>query len=169
MALENSNDEKIKDLLENNYPLKAVAVDFAEDINNMNLVVRTSFKRAEYFFDHTNEKSSKYDNWFYIAELNPYSENIKICGLVRMTLTAANGYLNISHLEKNRVLKEDNLEKRIIDYFKGYSKFKHLKGIRLFYDKADIPNEEIARTVKVYEDNGFKRNEGTLTFTWENK
>lgn len=164
MAIENEHDEQIKNLLENDYPLKAITVDF-NDINNMNLVIRSSFKRAANYIDaHTNEKDIR-DNWFYIAELNLNVQGIKIVGLVRMTLTAADGYLKIDHLEENHVFYNQGYDRKIIDYLIGYSKFKHLKGIILTYNET-VPDldKDLKLKTRIYEDKGFKKNEGTLTY-----
>ena len=40
MAIEDKNDKQIQDLLENNYPIKAIPIDFG-DLNNRGLVLKT--------------------------------------------------------------------------------------------------------------------------------
>ena len=45
MAVEDKNDKQIQDLLENNFPIKAIPIDF-NDLNNRNLILRSSFPWA---------------------------------------------------------------------------------------------------------------------------
>ena len=165
--IENEKDEKIKNLLENDYNMKAISVDFS-DLNNMSLVIRTSFLNSADYIDSQIKKlgSGAYENWFYIAELDSIAQKINICALVNMTI--CDGYLKIYCIEENRVIKRKKYFNRALDYLMNYVKFKHLKGIKIapdniFYDCY------LSSYKSNLEERNFKRTEGTLIFEWKNE
>lgn len=121
MAIEDKNDKQIQDLLENNYPLKAIKVDF-RDLNNKTLIIKSAFEGA---YTHLNTWA---DNWFYIARLNEICNTIDLIGIINMVITS-DGWLDLFWVETNKVFKDKNFSKEIIIYLKRFVRWRHLKGI----------------------------------------
>lgn len=154
MAIEDSKDKQIQDLLENNYPLKAIKVDF-KDLTNKNYVIKSSFTESYKKLDDVEKK----DNWFYIASLNIVNNCIDLIGLVDMVI--GEGWLKLYYLETNKVFKKKNYSKEIIIYLKKFTQFRHLKGIKAFCEKTeDFP---------LFKYNGFVPvGNNSLEMKWEN-
>lgn len=140
MAIEDKNDKQIQDLLENNFPLKAIKVDF-RDLNNKTLIIKSAFGGA---YTYLNDWK---DNWFYIARLNEICNTIDLIGIVNMTI-ASDGWLDLNWIETNKVFKKKNYSKEIIDYLKRFVKWRHLKGI--------VANCVVEEDLKLFKYNNFK-------------
>lgn len=121
MAIEDKHDKQIQDLLENDYPIKAIPIDFS-DLNNRMLVLKSSFPDA-FAKTEVNEYRS---NWYYMAQL--VGDHIDIIGVVQMSQSVSN-YLTITHFEVNKVFRRQGKTKEILDYLKRFAKFRHFKGI----------------------------------------
>lgn len=143
MAIEDSNDKQIQDLLENNYPLKAIKVDF-KDLNNKNYIIKSSFIESYKKLDDIEKK----DNWFYIASLDVVNNCINLIGLVDMIIS--NGWLKLYYLETNKVFKKKMFSKEIIIYLKKFAQFRHLKGIKAICEKEE--------DIKLFKRNNFTVN-----------
>ena len=155
MPIENEKDKQIQDLLENNYPLKAIKVDF-KDLNNKNLVIKSSFKEA---YTRLNDEEKK-DNWFYIGELNVRMNTINIVGLINMTVTQ-DGWLKIYWIETNKVFRNKGYTKEIIEYLKRYVQWKHWRGAIAVCEKTEDMHH--------FKFNGFKPlGNNSLEMKWEN-
>src|SRR5574344_1104473 len=131
MAIENKDDKQIKDLLENNYPLKAIKVDF-NDLNNKSLIIKSSFIESYKRLDDSEKK----DNWFFIVKLNTLQNCIDVIGLVDMTVSS-DGWLNLYYLETSKIFKDKNFSKEIIIYLKRYVQYQHFKGITAHCEKPE--------------------------------
>lgn len=138
MAVENKDDKQIKDLLENNFPLRAIPIDF-KDLNNRNLILNSSFKET---FEKT-EKDK--ENWFFIIELHN-NEIMTIISTVQMY--QKDNYLMLNFLETSKLYKNQHKGIFTIEYLKSFVRFRHLKGII-------IPNI-IEGSVSFFTKNGFE-------------
>lgn len=124
MAIENKNDKQIQDLLENNFPIKAIPIDF-NDLNNRNLILRSSFPWAY-------EKTEKdKNNWYYMAQL--VEDHIDVIGVVQM-FQNSNNELILTHLEVNKIFRRKGKTKEILDYLKRFVEFRHFKKIVVPYN-----------------------------------
>lgn len=147
MAIEDKNDKQIKDLLENNYPIKAIPIDFS-DLNNRLLILKTSFPDA---YEKTeNDKES----WYFMAQLN--GDHIDVIGVVQMFQNSSNE-LSITHFEINKVFRRKGKTKEIIDYLKRFTIFRHFKK---------IITPSLGDTDRHYIRNGFVKQGFDLV--WEN-
>lgn len=118
MAIENKDDKQIKDLLENNYPIKAIPIDFG-DLNNRMFILKSSF--ADAYAKTENDR----ENWWFMAQL--VNDHIDIIGVVQMF--QKDNSLVISHFETNRVFRRQGKSKEILDYLKKFTAFRHFKMI----------------------------------------
>lgn len=139
MALENKYDKQIQDLLENNYPIKAIPIDFM-DLNNRNLVLKNSFVDA---YKKTEEDKS---SWYYMAQLS--GEHIDVIGVVQMVQTV-NKELVLTHLEVNKVFRRQGKTKEILDYLKRFVAFRYFKKM-----VVSCPKESERHFIR----NGFIKN-----------
>lgn len=121
MAIEDKNDKQIQDLLENNYPIKAIPIDFG-DLNNRGLVLKSSFPWA---YEKTESQTDR-EYWFFMAQLN--GSHIDVIGVVQMFQNASNE-LALTHLEVNKVFRRQGKTKEILDYLKRFAIFRHFKRI----------------------------------------
>lgn len=121
MAIEDKNDKQIQDLLENNYPIKAIPIDFG-DLNNRGLVLKSSFPWA---YEKTESQADR-EYWFFMAQLN--GSHIDIIGVVQM-FQNSNNELALTHLEVNKVFRRQGKTKEILDYLKRFAIFRHFKRI----------------------------------------
>lgn len=119
MPIEDKHDKQIQDLLENNYPIKAIPIDFM-DLNNRTLVLKSSFADA---YEKTEEDKN---HWYYMAQL--VGDHIDIIGVVQM-FQNANNELALTHLEVNKVFRRQGKTKEILDYLKRFVEFRHFKKI----------------------------------------
>lgn len=137
MAIENSKDTQILNLLENDAPLKAIKVDFLEG-NNKNLIIRFGFPEA-----YSKLSELKEEGWYYIIKLNQIMNCIDVIGLVQMKVE--DGVLNISWLETNKAFKKKGYSREIIKYLVRYAEYLHLKEINSSADN------------KIWKLNGFEK------------
>jgi hypothetical protein len=121
MAIENKNDKQIQDLLENNFPIKAIPIDF-NDLNNRGLILKSSFPWA---YEKT-ESFTDRDNWYFLAQLN--GDHIDVIGVAQF-FQNANNELALTHLEVNKIFRRQGKTKEILDYLKRFVKFRHFKNI----------------------------------------
>ena len=121
MAIEDKNDKQIQDLLENNYPIKAIPIDFG-DLNNRGLVLKSSFPEA---YEKT-ESFTDREHWYFMAQL--VGDHIDVIGVVQM-FQNANNELALTHLEVNKVFRRQGKTKEILDYLKRFAAFRHFKSI----------------------------------------
>lgn len=149
MAIEDKNDKQIQDLLENNYPIKAIPIDFG-DLNNRGLVLKSSFPWA---YEKTESLTDR-EHWFFMAQLN--GSHIDVIGVVQM-FQNSNNELAITHLEVNKVFRRQGKTKEILDYLKRFAVFRHFKRIT-------VPC--IAESERHFLRNGFAKKGFDLI--WEN-
>lgn len=121
MAIEDKNDKQIQDLLENNFPIKAIPIDF-NDLNNRNLILKSSFSWA---YEKTESLTDR-EHWYFLAQLN--GSNIDIIGVVQM-FQNSNNELALTHFEVNKVFRRRGKTKEILDYLKRFAIFRHFKCI----------------------------------------
>lgn len=122
MAIEDKNDKQIQDLLENNFPIKAIPIDF-NDLNNRNLILRSSFPWA---YEKTGSFTDR-DYWYFMVQLN--GDHIDVIGVTQFFQSAINNELSLTHLEVNKVFRRQGKTKEILDYLKRFVRFRHFKSI----------------------------------------
>lgn len=121
MAIEDKNDKQIQDLLENNFPIKAIPIDF-NDLNNRSLILKSSFPWA---YEKT-ESFTDRNYWYFMAQLNV--DHIDVIGVAQF-FQNANNELALTHLEVNKVFRRQGKTKEILDYLKRFVRFRHFKNI----------------------------------------
>lgn len=129
MAIEDKNDKQILDPLENDFPIKAIAVDFM-DLNNLNLIIKNSFQEAFKLIDDFNGV------WYFIVKLNIIMNTIDIIGLANIKFSN-DKTMEIYWLEINKVMRNKGYTRQILDYFQRWAKFIHCKKIRLLVNTKD--------------------------------
>lgn len=122
MAIEDKNDKQIQDLLENDFPIKAIPIDFG-DLNNRGLVLKSSFPWA---YEKTESLTDR-EHWYFISQLVS-NISIDVIGVVQM-FQNANNELALTHLEVNKVFRRRGKTKEILDYLKRFVRFRHFKNI----------------------------------------
>ena len=122
MAIENKNDKQIQDLLENNFPIKAIPFDFS-DLNNRSLILKSSFPWA---YEKTESQTDR-EHWYFISQLVS-NVGIDVIGVVQM-FQNSNNELALTHLEVNKVFRRRGKTKEILDYLKRFVRFRHFKNI----------------------------------------
>ena len=122
MAIENKNDKQIQDLLENNFPIKAIPIDFS-DLNNRSLILKSSFPWA---YEKTESQTDR-EHWYFISQLVS-NVGIDVIGVVQM-FQNSNNELALTHLEVNKVFRRRGKTKEILDYLKRFVRFRHFKNI----------------------------------------
>lgn len=142
MAIISPSDKAIKDLLENDYPIKAIPIDFS-DLNNKTLVIKSSFTGAY-------EKLDSFDGtWCYVVTLNMVQNCIDVIGIVNL-LVGLDGWLKLNWIETNKAFKKKGYVKNIIDYLKKFAIFRHYKGIR-----AEVTTENKQEIISIFKKNDF--------------
>ena len=122
MAIENKNDKQIQDLIENNFPIKAIPIDFS-DLNNRSLILKSSFPWA---YEKTESQTDR-EHWYFISQLVS-NVGIDVIGVVQM-FQNSNNELALTHLEVNKVFRRRGKTKEILDYLKRFVRFRHFKNI----------------------------------------
>lgn len=152
MAIEDKSDKQILDVLENNFPIKAIEVDF-NDLNNLNLIIKTSFQEAYHLIDDFDGK------WYFITELNTICNTINVIGLVNLRI-AQDGWMHVYWFEINRVMRSQGFTPRIIDYLKRWAAFRHFNGIKL-HANSD-------KSIKLFSKYDFKKErDNSLVMVWK--
>lgn len=132
MAIEDKNDKQILDPLENDFPIKAIIVDF-NDLNNLNLVIKNSFQEAYKRIDNFERC------WYFIVRLNVFCNTIDVIGLVNLKFSN-DGDMEIYWFEVNKVMQKMGFTRQIIDYLQRWAKFIHCKKIRIHTDTVENMN-----------------------------
>ena len=146
MAINDKNDKQIQDLLENNYPLKAIKVDF-NDLNNKTFIIKTAFSEGY-------KKLENFSDWYYIVKLNLIGNCIDLIGLVSFEFDEQH-FLKLNWIETNKVFKKKMFSKEILDYLKLYVKWIHAKGIK-------VKNYE--NNIVLFKLNDFKLDKGAMVW-----